>query len=210
MFIHLDPRRPDVLVPRGFMGQPQLVLQVGLNMAIPIPDLKIDDACISCTLSFNRVPFWCRIPWSAVYALIDENGRGGVWADDVPAEIQQQKPGSAPPKAAGKKPRPRLTVAGAAEKPRPASAPPAALGPRRGLSAVPSIGQAWRATTTTTASSRTSPRRARRRPRPAVTPGDRPPTRGRAGASRPARRSRSARSRPTSAGSSRRAASPPR
>ena len=60
MFIHLDPRRPDVLVPKGFMGQPQLVLQVGLNMAIPIPDLKIDEGGISCTLSFNRAPFWCR------------------------------------------------------------------------------------------------------------------------------------------------------
>ncbi len=66
MFIHLDPRRPDVLVPKGFMGQPQLVLQVGLNMAIPIPDLHIDEVGISCTLSFNRAPFWCRIPWSAI------------------------------------------------------------------------------------------------------------------------------------------------
>ena len=94
MFIHLDPRRADVLVPKGFMGQPQLVLQVGLNMAIPIPDLKVDEAGISCTLSFNRSPFWCRIPWSAVYALIDENGRGGVWAEDVPPEIQQQRPSS--------------------------------------------------------------------------------------------------------------------
>ena len=74
MFIHLDPRRPDVLVPKGFMGQPQLVLQVGLNMAIPIPDLKVDDHGISCTLSFNRSAFWCRIPWSAIYALVGEDG----------------------------------------------------------------------------------------------------------------------------------------
>jgi Stringent starvation protein B len=113
MFIHLDPRRPDVLVPRTFMGQPQLVLQVGLNMAIPIPDLKIDDGGLSCTLSFNRSPFWCRIPWTAIYALVGEDGRGGVWPDDVPPEIQQQKP-SAPPKgAAAKKARPKLTAVGA-------------------------------------------------------------------------------------------------
>ncbi len=135
MFIHLDPRRPDVLVPRGFMGQPQLVLQVGLNMAIPIPDLRIEDFGISCTLSFNRSPFWCRIPWSAVYALVGEDGRGGVWADDVPPEIQQQKPGSAPPKAAaGKRARPKLTVAGAEGRPEPE---PASAAPRRALAAVP-------------------------------------------------------------------------
>jgi Stringent starvation protein B len=116
MFIHLDPRRPDVLVPKGFMGQPQLVLQVGLNMAIPIPDLKIDEGGISCTLSFNRSPFWCRIPWSAIYALVGEDGRGGVWTDDVPPEVQQQKP-AAPSKATpAKKARPKLTAVGAADR----------------------------------------------------------------------------------------------
>ena len=41
MFVHFDPRRPDVTVPKWFVGQPQLILQVGLNMAIPIPDLKV-------------------------------------------------------------------------------------------------------------------------------------------------------------------------
>ena len=37
LFIHLDPRRAGVIVPKWLMGQPQLVLQVGLNMAIRIP-----------------------------------------------------------------------------------------------------------------------------------------------------------------------------
>jgi hypothetical protein len=112
MFIHLDPRRPDVHVPKWFMTQHQLVLQVGLNMAIPIPDLKVDEAGVSCTLSFNRAPFWCRIPWSAIYALVGEDGRGGVWADDVPPEIQQQKQGPQPKGAAAKKGRPKLTAVG--------------------------------------------------------------------------------------------------
>ncbi len=133
MFIHLDPRRPDVLVPRGFMGQPQLVLQVGLNMAIPIPDLKIDEVGISCTLSFNRSPFWCRIPWTAIYALVGEDGRGGVWPDDVPPEIQQQKPGAPSKGTPGKKARPKLTAVGA--RTRDEGDKPA--GPRS-LSAVPS------------------------------------------------------------------------
>ena len=112
MFIHLDPRRADVSVPRGFTGQAQLVLQVGLNMAIPIPDLAVDDVGISCTLSFNRVPFWCRIPWTSIYALVGEDGRGGVWADDVPPEIQLQKPGAPQKQPAAKRQRPRLAAVG--------------------------------------------------------------------------------------------------
>jgi hypothetical protein len=110
MFIHLDPRRPHVVVPRGFMGQSQLILQVGRRMAIPIPDLTVDDEGISCTLSFNRSPFWCRIPWSAIYALIGEDGRGGVWPEDVPPEIQHQH-GAAPPKGKeGRKAKPKLAA----------------------------------------------------------------------------------------------------
>jgi len=137
MFIHLDPRRPDVLVPKGFMGQPQLVLQVGLNMAIPIPDLKIDEGGVSCTLSFNRAPFWCRIPWTAVYALVGEDGRGGVWPDDVPPEIQQQKPAAAPRGAAAKKARPKLTAVGARSRDEGDKQADKPVGPRA-LSAVPS------------------------------------------------------------------------
>jgi hypothetical protein len=109
MFVHLDPRRPDVSVPKWFVGQPQLILQVGLNMAIPIPDLKVDDAGITCTLSFNRSPFWCRIPWTAVYALVGEDGRGGVWAEDVPPEIQIQKKGRPSKPAAPKRSKPTLS-----------------------------------------------------------------------------------------------------
>jgi hypothetical protein len=115
MFIHLDPRRPDVSVPRGFLSQAQLVLQVGLNMAIPIPDLKVDDFGISCTLSFNRSPFWCQLPWTAIYALVGEDGRGGVWADDVPPEIQLQGPKQKQP--AAKRQRPRLAAVGGNEAP---------------------------------------------------------------------------------------------
>jgi len=44
-------------VPAYFKKQPQLVLQVGLNMAIQIPDLKVDDEGVTCTLSFNRARF---------------------------------------------------------------------------------------------------------------------------------------------------------
>jgi stringent starvation protein B len=87
VFVHLDPRTDKVFVPPWFKNKPQLVLQIGLNMAIPIPDLEVDDVGLSCTLSFNRSPHHCRIPWSAVFALVGDNGRGMVWPDDVPPEV---------------------------------------------------------------------------------------------------------------------------
>ena len=90
VFVHLDPRRDQVVVPPWFRKQPQLVLQIGLNLAVPIPDLELDDESVSCTLSFNRSPFFCWIPWAAIYALVGEDGRGMVWPDDIPPEVAAQ------------------------------------------------------------------------------------------------------------------------
>ncbi len=90
IYVHLDPRQPAVVVPVGFKKQPQLVLQVGLNMPVPIPDLHLDDDGISCTLSFNREAFLCVMPWASIFAIVGEDGRGMVWPDDVPAEVARQ------------------------------------------------------------------------------------------------------------------------
>jgi stringent starvation protein B len=87
VFIHLDPRADSVRVPPWFKRQPRLVLQIGLNMPVPIPDLNLDDDSVSCTLSFNRSPHFCWIPWSSVFALVGEDGRGMVWPDDIPPEV---------------------------------------------------------------------------------------------------------------------------
>jgi stringent starvation protein B len=90
VYVHLDPRQVDVVVPPKFKRQAQLVLQVGLNMAVQIPDLRLDDDGIGCTLSFDRVPFFCVVPWASVFAMVDTDGRGMVWPDDVPAEVARQ------------------------------------------------------------------------------------------------------------------------
>lgn len=110
MFVHLDPRRPGVVVPKSFTGQPQLILQLGLNMPIPIPDFKLDDDGMSCTLSFNRVPFWCRLPWSAIYALVGEDGHGMVWASDVPPDASLPTQRAPAPQKPSKKPRAKLSA----------------------------------------------------------------------------------------------------
>ena len=87
VFVHLDPRREGVKVPEWLAARPQLVLQLGLNFAIPIPDLVIDERGVRCTLSFNRSPFYCVLPWSAVYAVVAEDGQVTVWPKEVPPEL---------------------------------------------------------------------------------------------------------------------------
>lgn len=84
IFLHLDPRRDKVVVPQSFREQPELVLQFGLNMRIPIPDLELTEEAIAGTLSFARRPFWCWIPWEAVFAIFDQQRRGLTWPEDAP------------------------------------------------------------------------------------------------------------------------------
>ncbi|MEO0324350.1 MAG: ClpXP protease specificity-enhancing factor SspB, partial [Myxococcota bacterium] len=90
LYVHLDPRRFGVIVPAWLRKQPQLVLQVGLDMPVPIPDLKVDDQGVSGTLSFNRSPFHIRVPWDAVYALVSEDGPMMVWPDSLPGELREE------------------------------------------------------------------------------------------------------------------------
>jgi hypothetical protein len=87
VFVHLDPRSDAVAVPPWLKRQPQLVLQVGLDMPVPIPDLRVDDAGVFGTLSFSRTAFTCVVPWDAVFAVVGDDGRGMVWPASMPPEI---------------------------------------------------------------------------------------------------------------------------
>ncbi|MDB4976398.1 MAG: Stringent starvation protein [Myxococcaceae bacterium] len=64
-----------------------MVLQVGLDMPVPIPDLRVDEEGIFGTLSFKGVPFSCFVPWGAVFALVGEDAKGMVWSREMPEEI---------------------------------------------------------------------------------------------------------------------------
>lgn len=90
VFVYLDPRREGTLVPDHLRAQPQLVLQIGLDLAVPIPDLRIDDEGVTATLSFNRTPFACRVPWSAIFGLVGDDAIGVVWREDLPDEIEAE------------------------------------------------------------------------------------------------------------------------
>ena len=87
VFIHLDPRKPGVLVPARLRNQAQVVLQIGLDMPVPIPDLRVDEEGVFGTLSFKGVPFTCFVPWGSVFALVGDDGKGMVWVSEMPSEV---------------------------------------------------------------------------------------------------------------------------
>ena len=90
LFVHLDPRMDTVVVPQWYRSEPQLVLQIGFDMPVPIKDLEVDSDGIYGTLSFNRSPFTCQVQWDAVFALAGDDGRGMVWPDSMPQEISEE------------------------------------------------------------------------------------------------------------------------
>jgi stringent starvation protein B len=111
VYVHIDPRKDGVAVPQWFKKQHQLVLQVGINMAVPIHDLDVSDEGIGGTLSFSRDPHWCFMPWTAIYALVGEDGRGMIWPEDVPSELAAQQKRPALSVVGSKKSKPKPTAA---------------------------------------------------------------------------------------------------
>src|SRR3954468_16101582 len=85
--LHLDARRPGVVVPPQLHGEPHLVLQYGHDLPIPIPDLEVDDYGVHATLSFSRAAHRTVVPWSAVYVVACDDGRGVLYSEDVPPDV---------------------------------------------------------------------------------------------------------------------------
>lgn len=88
VLIHLDPRVDGVSVPPWLKHQPQLVLEIGYNMPVPIYDLLTGPGGVQGTLSFRRAPYPCVIPWAAMFAVVGVlSQRGMVWPESVPSEV---------------------------------------------------------------------------------------------------------------------------
>jgi len=105
--LHLDPRRPGVIVPGRFRLQNWLVLNYSYRYGIA--DFRFDDQVVEATLSFGGQPFYCRVPWTAVFAITDNSRqRGRIWHDEVPGDVDDAvRSGSAePPTVASQPPDP--------------------------------------------------------------------------------------------------------
>jgi len=84
--IHLDARCDGVVVPRQFVGQRDL----RLNLSYRFQDsaMDIDEQRVEATLTFGGMPFRCRIPLLSIYALTSQvTGAGLVFPESLPAEL---------------------------------------------------------------------------------------------------------------------------
>lgn len=98
--VHLDPRRPGVVLPADQLTEKYLCLDYGRNLSIPTEDVEVDGWGIRCTLSFGRKLTLTFVPWLSVYAITDQTGVGTVWQEDLPEEISFE-PGDASQPIAG-------------------------------------------------------------------------------------------------------------
>ncbi|PIE17039.1 MAG: hypothetical protein CSA65_09800 [Proteobacteria bacterium] len=72
--IVVDPTYRGVVMPQHLLESRQPVgINIGHQMAVPIPDLLLDEASVQGTLSFSRSPFHCTFPWDSIVQISVED-----------------------------------------------------------------------------------------------------------------------------------------
>ena len=92
--IHLDPRHDGVIVPSHLKRQPSLKLNVAYGFNLPNFEIDADDG-VYATLSFDRLPFGCVLPWDAIFALTYVDDVGFSWPRSIPDDVnasQREEP----------------------------------------------------------------------------------------------------------------------
>ena len=86
--IHLDARRPGVLVPGHLKNEPHL--RLNLSYRFDPPDLSVGEWGVRCTLSFSGSRFQVAVPWSALFAITSHvTKEPWLFPDDMPPEVLQ-------------------------------------------------------------------------------------------------------------------------
>ena len=89
VMIHLDARRPGVLVPPTLKHEAHL--RLNLSYRFDPPDLTVGDWGIRSTLSFSGSRFRVAVPWSALFAITSYSSKEfWMYPDDMPKELMQQ------------------------------------------------------------------------------------------------------------------------
>ncbi len=120
VMIHLDARRPGVLVPPSLRTESHL--RLNLSYRFDPPDLTVGEWGVRCTLSFSGSRFKVAVPWSALFAITSHVSKEfWMYPDDMPAELIQQTmvtskvPMPEQPEPAGARPRAVLREVGRPE-----------------------------------------------------------------------------------------------
>ncbi|MDP3505457.1 MAG: ClpXP protease specificity-enhancing factor SspB [Myxococcales bacterium] len=127
--IHLDARRPGVLVPKKFVGDHHLVLNVSFRF--DPADLTVNEWGVRETLSFGGERFTIGVPWSALYAIASHVSHDFfMFPEDMPEELLQgavERQSAVPPHARSDVAAMLAQVAAGMPKPEDASPPARAM-----------------------------------------------------------------------------------
>lgn len=100
VMVHLDARRPGVLVPVSLRTEAHL--RLNLSYRFDPPDLSVGDWGVRSTLSFSGSRFTVAVPWSALFAITSHTTKEfWMYPDDMPEELIQM---TVPPPAEGRPP----------------------------------------------------------------------------------------------------------
>ncbi len=132
VMIHLDARRPGVLVPQDIRQEAHL--RLNLSYRFDPPDLAVGEWGVRCSLSFKGSRFTVAVPWNALFAITSYATKEfWLYPDDMPPELIEQSLTRARDEVeAEKKGAPAALPAlasldGAAERPEPPKKPRAIL-----------------------------------------------------------------------------------
>lgn len=129
VMVHLDARRPGVVVPQQLRGEAHL--RLNLSYRFDPPDLSVNDWGVRQTLSFGGSRFGVAIPWSALFAITSHTTKEfWMFLEDLPPELlDAASPGrakdAAPVPAPAPTARPRLRTVPAPGEGDEAAPPPA-------------------------------------------------------------------------------------
>jgi len=103
VMIHLDARRPGVVVPPALRCEPHL--RLNLSYRFEPSDLSVGEWGLRSTLSFSGARFTVAIPWSSVFAITSHASREfWMFPEDMPPELTR----AASPRTVPGKPRAQL------------------------------------------------------------------------------------------------------
>jgi len=94
VMVTVDTRVVEARVPPRFGGE----LQLNLNFShrFGLEDFDYDDVGVRASLSFGGSPFFCDLPWTAVYGMTSHvDGERLLWPDSFPKELVSLLPAQA-------------------------------------------------------------------------------------------------------------------
>lgn len=88
VMVVLDARRPGVSVPAHLARDPQLRLNLSWRFGFL---MELDAWGVKATLTFGGSPFTCRLPWTAIYAMVSHASKDEqfIFPGELPEELQR-------------------------------------------------------------------------------------------------------------------------